>query len=83
MDNLIESYKLIDIAKKEKLDTWTIKRRYNYIPVKVTTWQSKANCKFWNQKRDYSIRYIRLDDILKLLKDEIDFTFVRKKQKWK
>ena len=81
MENLIESYKLIDIAKKEGIDTWTIKRRYNYIPIKFVTWQTKANCKYWNQKRDYSVRYVKLDDILELLQEEIDFTFVRKKKK--
>jgi hypothetical protein len=32
-------------------------------------------------KRDYMIKYVRLEDILKLLQEEIDFSFVRKKKK--
>lgn len=81
MDWLIECYNLKDIAIKDNLDKWTIKRRYNYIPVKITTGQSKASFKSGITKKDYMVKYIKLDDILELLKNEIDFTFVRKK-KW-
>jgi len=81
MDWLIESYTLTEIAKKEKLYPTTIKKRYNYIPVKITTGQTRATHKAWISKKDYMVKYIKLDDILKLLENEIDFTFVRKK-KW-
>ena len=81
MDGLINTYTIKELEEKENLNYRTIKNRYNYIPVKIVTGQSKANCKYWNQKRDFMIKYIRLDDILQLLSEEIDFTFVRKKPK--
>ncbi len=78
---MIETYTLKDMAIREKLDTQTVKRRYNYIPLKIVTWQTKANFRAWHSTRDYTIKYVKLDDILDMLKDEIDFTFVRKKTK--
>ena len=81
MDELINTYTITELEKMENLNYRTIKNRYNYIPVKIVTGQSKANYKYWNQKRDFMIRYIKLEDVLKLLSDEIDFTFVRKKPK--
>lgn len=69
------------MAEREKLYPTTIKNRYNYIPVKITTWQTKANYRAWHSSKDYMIKYVKLEDILDYLKDEIDFTFVRKKKK--
>lgn len=81
MDWLIETYSLTEIAKKEKLYPTTIKKRYNYIPLKITTWQTRATHRAWISKKDYMVKYIKFDDVIKLLKDEIDFTFIRKKTK--
>ena len=82
MDNLIDSYTIKELCELEHLNYRTIKNRYEYIPIKIRTWQAKAQFKLWNQKKDYTIKYIRLNDILKLLENDIDFTFVRKKKKW-
>lgn len=79
MELPIESYTLWDLAKKEKLDWRTIKKRYDYIPIKFSNWQTKAQCKAWRTNKDYAIRYVKLKDIIKLLNSEIDFTIVRKK----
>ena len=79
MENMIDSYSLKWIAEKDNIDTWTVKRRYNYIPIKVTTGQSKAQFRAWNTSKDYMVKYIKLEDVLNFLSNEIDFTFVRKK----
>jgi hypothetical protein len=81
MELPIESYTLWELAKKEKLDWRTIKKRYEYIPVKFKNWQTKSQFNYGRSNKDYTIKYVRLKDILKLLKEEIDFTFVRKKEK--
>lgn len=82
MDNLIESYTIKELCELEHLNYRTIKNRYEYIPIKFSNWQSRARMKAWVSSRDYMIKYIRLQDILKLLENDIDFTFVRKKKKW-
>lgn len=80
-EKLIESYTIKELEELEGLNYRTIKTRYNYIPIKFINWQSRARMKAGASKRDYMIKYVRLEDILKLLQEEIDFSFVRKKKK--
>jgi hypothetical protein len=46
MDELINTYTITELEKMENLNYRTIKNRYNYIPVKIVTGQSKANYKY-------------------------------------
>ena len=77
----IKTYTLKDLASKEKIDKRTVKARYKYIPVKIENALTRAGLKSGNNKKGYSVKYIILDDVLKLLKDEVEFTFIRKKTK--
>lgn len=66
-DLLVNSYKLKDLAQLENKHPVTIKsgKLYskNYIAIKFDNWMSKAMSKAWLQKKDYSVRYIRLKDL--------------------
>ena len=79
MEELIESYTLGELAKIENLDWRTIKRRKEYIAMKVINWQTKAQHNYWRTTKDYTIRYIRLSDVVKLFWKDIDFSFLRYK----
>lgn len=79
--DIVDTYGLKEIAEREKLYPTTIKKRYNYIPIKITTWQTRANFRAWSSSKDYMVKYIKLEDILEYLNWEVDFTFVRKKHK--
>ena len=83
MDELINTYTIKELEKLENLNYRTIKKRYEYIPVKIQTSWTRSRYKYWTSSKDYMIKYVKLQDILKLLDKEIDFTFVRKKPKAK
>lgn len=66
----IKAYKLSDLEKKEKLNRLTIKKReLEYIPIAFENAQASTRFRRGIQKSPYSIRYIRLKDIEKYLKD--------------
>ena len=64
---LVNSYKLKHLAELEGKHPLTIKswkiRSKNYIAIKFDNWTSRAMSKAWLQKKDYSVRYIRLKDL--------------------
>ena len=74
----IESYTLKDLAEKEGRNPRTIKTSNRYLAVKIETqsWITRANKGL--QKKTYSFRYIRLEDIQKALKNKVDFNFITK-----
>jgi len=78
----IKTYNLTELSKLENKAPITIRKSFRYIPIKIETKRLQTRCKKWEQKTPYSIRYIRLKDIQELLKNDIDFTFVREKKKW-
>lgn len=65
--DLLQSYKLKELAQLENKAPVTIKKwklySKNYIAIKFNNWTSKAMSKAWLQKKDYSVRYVRLKDI--------------------
>lgn len=64
---LVPSYKLKHLAELENKHPLTIKKgniySKNYIAIKFDNWMSKAMSKAWLQKKDYSVRYVRLKDL--------------------
>ena len=71
----IESYTLKDLAELEGRNLRTIKSSYRYIAIKIETksWITRAEKGL--QKKTYSYRYIRLEDVKKALKGKIDIDF--------
>ena len=67
MDLLLKSYKLKELAKLENKAPTTIKEwklwSKNYIAIKFDNGMSKAMSKAWLQKKDYSVRYVRIKDL--------------------
>lgn len=52
-----------------------IKNSNKYIPVKIKDARNKYLCEKWYIKKDYSIKYIRLEDIEKYLWKKISIKF--------
>lgn len=75
----IESYTLKDLAELEGRHPLTIKKSNRYIAVKIETKSWIRRAKIWLQKKAYSYRYIRVEDIKKALKNKIDFTYLTTK----
>lgn len=75
----IESYTLKDLAELEGRNPRTIKSSYRYIAIKIETksWITRAEKGL--QKKTYSYRYIRLEDVKKLLNWKVDFTYLTTK----
>lgn len=75
MQDWIKSYTLKALEKKEKLNFRTLKKRKTeYIPVKFVNWQIRAMAKSRKGKwlenpQAYSVKYIRMKDLQKYLKD--------------
>ncbi len=66
----IRSYTLTELCKKDNttiptIKKWSIKR--NYIKVRFENSKAKMQCKQWYQKKPYSIKYIRLKDIERVI----------------
>lgn len=65
----IKAYKISELEKKENLNYRTIKKRTNdYIPIVFENALARVKSKRGEQKRPYSIRYIRRKDLEKFIK---------------
>lgn len=73
----IESYTLIELSEKENKARQTIKNSDRYIWVKVYSERMRRRMEKWYQKKDYTVKYIRLEDIKKALKGKVEFTFIQ------
>ena len=74
--DLIPMYSLKDLAELEWKARQTVKNSNRYIKVKLETWSSKAQYTYWTTKKPYGVRYIRLEDIKKVLKGKVDISFI-------
>lgn len=76
----IKSYKLGELVKTEHLSHVTIKKRHKYIPIQIVTGESKSRFTTWRASKEYILRYIKLDDVIKFLKEkgDVDFYFTKK-----
>ena len=77
----ITSYNLKDLAELEWKHPLTIKANYKYIPIRFTSPTITKRYEQGKQKKPYAIKYIRVEDIQKLLKWKIDFIYYWK-NKW-
>lgn len=67
----IKSYTLTELCEKDKTTIPTIKNgsiQRNYIKVRFENSKAKLQFKQWYQKKPYSIKYIRLKDIERVIK---------------
>lgn len=74
----IESFLLKDLIKEDGKDPRTIKNSPRYIAIKIYSPTIQKRYEQGKQKTPYSIRYIRLDDIKKALKNKVEFNFITK-----
>lgn len=64
----IKAYTLSEIAKKEDKAAITIKAHpETYIPIRIESKRLATRKKNWEQKKDYTIRYVKRRDITKFL----------------
>ena len=64
----IKAYTLSEITKKEDKAAITIKAHpETYIPIRIESKRLATRKKNWEQKRDYTIRYVKRRDITKFL----------------
>lgn len=73
----INSYWLYEIAKKDWISHPTVKKNYRYIPVRFYTATKAKRKEQGIQSKDYTVKYIRLEDIKKALKGKVEFTFIK------
>ena len=74
----IESYLLKDLAKLEDKHPTTVKNSKRYIAIRIYSPTIQKRYELGKQSKPYSIRYIRLADIQKALKWNIDFNYITK-----
>lgn len=74
----IKSYTQVELAALEWKSRQTIKNSIRYIPVQFYNSQAKSRVNAGIQKNPYTIRYIKLDDIKKLLKDKVEIHYIAK-----
>jgi len=79
MEELLKLYTLKELSEIEKKNPRTIKSSYRYLPVKVETWHTRSMFKYWTTKKPYWVRYIKLEDVKKMLEWKIDFTYLTTK----
>lgn len=72
------SYSLKELSDIEKKAPRTIKNSDRYIKIRIETKSTIRRAKIWLQKKSYSYRYIRLEDIKNIYKNKIDFTYITK-----
>lgn len=77
-EEIIKLYKLKELAELEGRAEQTIKNNWRYIKIKLETGSSKAQFTYWTTKKPYWIRYIRLEDLQKALKNKVEFNFITK-----
>lgn len=68
MEELLPTYTLSEIMEKEHKDSRTIKKSKRYFAVKIENYQSKYHFEHGTNKKPYSIKYIKLEDIKNLYK---------------
>lgn len=74
----IKTYTLIELAQLEGKSRQTIKTSFRYIPIKIETKSGITRAKKGLQEKSYSIKYVKLDDIKKLLKDKVEIHYIAK-----
>lgn len=72
----IRSYTLKELAELEKKHPLTVRNSTKYMPIKIYSPTITKRFELGKQKRDYTVRYIRLEDVKKLYKGIIDFTYI-------
>lgn len=75
MEELLTMYTLKDLSELEGRNPRTIKSSFRYLKVKLETGHTRAINKSWLTKKPYWVRYIRLEDIKKMLKGKVDISF--------
>lgn len=79
MEELLTLYTLKELSELEGRNPRTIKWSYRYLKVKLETGHTKSMNRAWITKKSYWIRYIRLEDVKKLLNWKVDFTYLTTK----
>lgn len=79
MDNEpIKLYSMKELKAIENSYYYKVKNSSKYIPVKVQDWQNLYEYRKWRAKKDYSVKYIRLEDIENYLQKTVKITLVDK-----
>lgn len=64
----IKAYTITQLAKKEKCTRQTIyNNQEKYVWVQFENSKARLQCKNWLQEKPYTTKYIRMEDIQKLL----------------
>ena len=79
---MIKAYWLKELAELEGKAPITVKNSNRYIQIQIKSKRLKTRAKNGEQKRDYTIKYIRLEDIQKALKGKVDFNYLTTRLKW-
>lgn len=74
----IRLYTMKELKEMEWAYYYKIVNSKRYIPVKVSDWKTKYSFKKWYTKTDYSIRYIRLEDIENYLQKSVKIVLTDK-----
>lgn len=77
-ENLLEGIKLYSIKELKEIEGSyyaKVKNSNKYIPVKIQDWQNLYEFRKGRAKKDYSIKYIRIEDIEKYLSKRISIKF--------
>ena len=79
MEELLTLYTLKELSELEWKNPRTIKGSYRYLKVKIETSTSRFMNRTGLTKKSYWVKYIRLEDVKKLLNWKVDFTYLTAK----
>ena len=73
---LIKCYTLKQLSYMDWLDSRTIKNSPKYLPVRVDDYQSIFYFNKWQKKRLYSVRYVKVEEVEKILSKKLGYKIV-------
>lgn len=73
---LIKCYTLKQLSYIEGVDTRTIKTSSKYLPVRVDDYRSLFYYNKWDTKKPYSLKYIKVEEIERILSKKLGYKIV-------